>query len=202
MRLGGIAGSTVSSIIRRHELLNPATLEWEWRAWEVPPYLQKPRYVRLADGRWMQVQQVEGDLVMGQIIPWEAFSLMMANQRARYRREHIQYKAVAFIVCVCIFGLIAGFRIFQAQQFLGAVIIIIAGFVLLGSLQEAITRGMALRLFAIHDPGPNIAVRPIDLVRDQTLHGTGGFVPAGDAVRNIGPQPWSRGGQSGRRLGN
>src|SRR5271157_5533226 len=156
-----------ATIIRRHELLNPAAFEWEWRSWEVPPHLQKPRYARLADGRRMQIQQVEGDLISGQIIPWESFSLMMANERVKYRRAHIQYKSVAFIACACVFGLIAGFRMFQANQFLGSVIIIICGFVLFPSVKEAITRGMELRLFAIHDPGPNLAARPRDFVIEQ-----------------------------------
>jgi hypothetical protein len=179
-------------IIYRNQLMNPDALEWVWRSWEMPVYLQKPKWVQLATGHWMKVHQVEDELVQGDIIPWEAFKMMMRAEKAKYLKLYAQYAAGFFTIALCVFAGVGCLRLallpaFAELRFLYIGLVLACAIIGLSISTVTFAKWRELSFMSIVDPGPNPGtLYPRQAVEASMPHGRGGFAEPADTVRDLG----------------
>jgi hypothetical protein len=182
----------VTVIVYRENLMHPEALEWVWRSWEMPLYLQKPKWVQLRDGHWMKVDQVEEELVQGEIIPWEAFKMMMSAEKAKYLKLYAQFAAGFFVVAACVIIGAGSLRLvllpqFEENRFLFIGLVLICAVIGLMTCGGTFAKWRQLSLMSILDPGPNPrTLYPRQAVEDQMPHGRDGFAEPANAVRDMG----------------
>jgi hypothetical protein len=180
-------------IIYRNQLMNPDALEWIWRSWEVPVFLQKPKWVQLATGHWMKVHQVEEELVQGEIVPWEAFKMMMRADRARYLKLYAQFGAGFLTIALCVIGGVGAMRLVLHPAFIELRVMFI-GLLLTCTIiallvsTSTFAKWRELSFMSIIDPGPNpLTMQPRQVVEASTPHGpSSGFADPSDTVRDLG----------------
>lgn len=206
-----MSGPQGLSYVYRTDLLEPHTVPWTWSQWEmVNPMLNKPRFARLVDGRWMQVVQAEGEVISGHVMSWEEFSLLMNNQRRNRADTATMRNTCIVVACICAAVAFHGQSNYSGGNGLvGLIEMVIGGVGCFGSMREALKHALQLRRFVVMNPGPNVLMRPAQQIVDQAPYGGPATLDAHDAQGALqNPKqgntsygfPWQS-GNGPRRLG-
>lgn len=195
--------------VYRSDLLEPHAVPWSWSQHDTAGHLQmRPRYARLRDGRWMQLHQVEGEIVSGHIMAWEQFALMMANNRRNVGLLAAKRNAAGVFLMIGAGLLLYGVQSLQDRPGVVGLVCSLVGFGLgLGGLKEAVTAAFAMTNYVVIDPGHNLYVRPSQQMPPQQMYGgTTALSPEQAAAALAPPQrapsfPW-KASTHAKRLGN